>query len=214
MIIKVFFWSLSSCTKNGHVLTNPMFCGTTGPRTVLNITTNAARDISPYSFYAVEAEVLLPPGLQFRVMSKIEVPGSGGLVMINLDQVSDKLVPWAKSSSSAKSGGGGGGGGGFSSAGGGGAAAASGGGASSAVATTSSPKWTCAACTFDNPLSAQQCGMCSAPKHGASAPAPPAYTAPPLAASGGGGGGGAWGGGGGGAAAHVAAPLPPQVRRL
>jgi hypothetical protein len=93
---KVFFWSVTSCTTDGAMLSNPKFLGTTGARTMLNITTPSSRDISRYSSYPSEAEVVLPPGLQFQVMSKTVLPGSGGLVLINLTETSSRLVPWVE----------------------------------------------------------------------------------------------------------------------
>lgn len=45
-----FVWfALSSCTSNVKVLSNPMFLGTTGPRTIFQVTTRKAIDISVYS---------------------------------------------------------------------------------------------------------------------------------------------------------------------
>jgi hypothetical protein len=99
---KIFFWGFSSCTKDGDVLKNPMFMGTSGPRTLLNIQTKAARDISRYSAFSAEAEVLLPPGLQFQVTNTMKVPGGDGLVLVTLSETSDALVPWVVSKTKKK----------------------------------------------------------------------------------------------------------------
>jgi hypothetical protein len=54
----VIWWSFSSCTSKLKVLSNDMFLGDSGKRTLFNITHMSAVDISPYSVYPEEAEVL------------------------------------------------------------------------------------------------------------------------------------------------------------
>lgn len=62
------------------------FCGTTGKRTIFNIklTQGQARDVSQYSEYPREDEVLLPPGCRFHVVS---ASPQGDLTIIQLQEI-------------------------------------------------------------------------------------------------------------------------------
>lgn len=67
---RTFTWyGFASCTKSIEVLSSPLFCGTTGPRTIfmITLTQGQAREITRYSLHASEDEVLLPPGSTFTV---------------------------------------------------------------------------------------------------------------------------------------------------
>jgi len=57
------WWPFSSTTSNLSVLSNPMFLGKSGSRTIFQIHTSKAVDISAFSAIKSEAELLLPPGL-------------------------------------------------------------------------------------------------------------------------------------------------------
>ena len=94
-------------TKSMKVLSNPMFCGSEGKRTIFVITltqsqvridfptlsplfpdvvlARQARDITRYSLIASEDEVLLPPGCRFRVESVL--PQGGDLTLIQLTEL-------------------------------------------------------------------------------------------------------------------------------
>jgi hypothetical protein len=85
-----FTWhGFSSTTKSIDVLSNPMFCGDTGARTifVIHLTQGQARDITRYSLIAKEAEVLLPPGCRFRVQSVLP---QGELTIIQVEELPSK----------------------------------------------------------------------------------------------------------------------------
>eukprot|EP00037_Helgoeca_nana_P037819 m.17889 g.17889 ORF g.17889 m.17889 type:complete len:692 (+) comp9448_c1_seq1:338-2413(+) len=88
---KFVWWAFSSCTTTGEVLDNPMFLGTSGPRTLFSIETTSGRDIRRYSAYAAEDEILLLPGVQFEVRSQMAVPGARGLELIT---VKECVVPF------------------------------------------------------------------------------------------------------------------------
>ena len=76
-------------TKSMKVLSNPMFCGDSGKRTIFQIalTQGQARDITRYSLIASEDEVLLPPGCRFRVESVLP---QGDLTIIQLLELPSK----------------------------------------------------------------------------------------------------------------------------
>ena len=80
----VTWYNFSSCTLDGDVLHSPSFLGPTGPRTLFTITCRSGRDIALYSSYKSEKEVLLMAGTCLRVENSMAVPGSNGLVIINL----------------------------------------------------------------------------------------------------------------------------------
>eukprot|EP01047_Picozoa_sp_COSAG01_P071427 COSAG01_NODE_11080_length_2011_cov_2.835774_1_plen_490_part_10 len=85
-----FTWhGFSSTTKTIDVLSNPMFCGDTGTRTIfaIRLTQGQARDITRYSLMPAEAEVLLPPGCRFRVQSVLP---QGELTIIQIEELPSK----------------------------------------------------------------------------------------------------------------------------
>jgi hypothetical protein len=84
---KFIWWSFSSCTTSGEALQNPMFLGAQGERTLFAIDCTEGKDIQRFSSYKNEAEILLPPGLQFRVGNRMLVPGAVGLTLINVKQL-------------------------------------------------------------------------------------------------------------------------------
>lgn len=61
------WWAFSSCTSSVEVLEK--FIGYTGARTIFNIQSDTARDISQHSLYKTEHEILLYPARQFQVIS-------------------------------------------------------------------------------------------------------------------------------------------------
>jgi hypothetical protein len=65
------WWSFSSCTSTIDVIKE--FLGNKGPRTIINIECDTAKDISRHSFYQSENEILLYPARQFKVISSIEI---------------------------------------------------------------------------------------------------------------------------------------------
>ena len=65
------WWAFSSCTSTLEVIED--FLGEKGPRTILNIESNSAKDISRHSFYRTEKEILLYPARQFQVIASLPV---------------------------------------------------------------------------------------------------------------------------------------------
>ena len=61
------WWAFSSCTSSIEVLEK--FTGYTGARTIFNIESDTAKDISQHSLYKTENEILLYPARQFQVIS-------------------------------------------------------------------------------------------------------------------------------------------------
>jgi hypothetical protein len=85
---EVWWWAFSSTTKQLHTLTNPMFLGTSGVRTVFMIEIVHGVDVQRYSAFqgvASEAEVLLYPGTKFKVVDAMEM--GGGLFQVHLREV-------------------------------------------------------------------------------------------------------------------------------
>jgi len=85
---EVWWWAFSSTTKQLRTLTNPMFLGTSGVRTVFMIEIVHGVDLQRYSAFqgvASEAEVLLYPGTKFKVVDAMEM--GGGLFQVHLREV-------------------------------------------------------------------------------------------------------------------------------
>ncbi|CAF0975945.1 unnamed protein product [Adineta ricciae] len=61
------WWAFSSASSSIKAL--EQFLGTRGHRTIFNIECDSAKDISKYSFYESENEILLFPARQFQVIS-------------------------------------------------------------------------------------------------------------------------------------------------
>merc|ERR1712083_1081524 len=80
---EVYWWAFSSTTKKLSTLTNPMFLGTEGIRTVFNVQLQSGVDIAKYSVFAnAEAEVLIYPGTKFKVVDAMD--SGNGLYMVHL----------------------------------------------------------------------------------------------------------------------------------
>ena len=85
---EVYWWAFSSTTKKLATLTNPMFLGTTGVRTVFMIEIASGVDIERYSSFqeeASEAEVLLFPGTKLKVVDGMDM--GNGLTQVHLREV-------------------------------------------------------------------------------------------------------------------------------
>jgi hypothetical protein len=67
---KFIWWAFSSCTSKIDVIKH--FLGKKGPRTIINIESNSAKNISRHSFYQTENEILLYPARQFQVISSLD----------------------------------------------------------------------------------------------------------------------------------------------
>lgn len=82
-------WSFSSTTTNSTATKN--FLGTSGPRTLFRYTAVSGVDIHTLSAYGkTEDEVLMKPGIKYRVVQNID---AGGVKVIELKEVDD--AAWA-----------------------------------------------------------------------------------------------------------------------
>ena len=73
---ELYWWAFSSTTKELSTLQNPMFLGFSGVRTVFLIEIVHGVDLQRYSAFqgvASEAEVLLYPGMKFKVVDAMEM---------------------------------------------------------------------------------------------------------------------------------------------
>jgi len=78
-------WSaFSSTTVNVKVLESEAFFGQSGDRTFFTIVAKSGRDIAEYSAIETEEEVLLPPGISFKVTGVMK---TSDLYIITLEEV-------------------------------------------------------------------------------------------------------------------------------
>lgn len=85
---ELYWWAFASTTKELSTLTNPLFLGTKGVRTVFNIQVSTGVDIMRYSIFqgaTSEAEVLLFPGTKLRVIDSMDM--GNGLYQVHLQEV-------------------------------------------------------------------------------------------------------------------------------
>jgi len=81
--LRDIWWAISSCTVDGTALKNPLFLGETGARTLFNLESpHLGVDISTYSAYKTEAEVIMPCGLVSDVQT-VFTPADG-LTVVHL----------------------------------------------------------------------------------------------------------------------------------
>ena len=84
---KIFFPSFTSTTATVSVLKSPLFFGDIGPRTMYQIHTSRAIDISPFAAHN-EAEMLLPCGVSLRVIGVL--PAGNGLTVVQLEDAEEE----------------------------------------------------------------------------------------------------------------------------
>jgi hypothetical protein len=82
------WWAYSSTTSNIAVLSNPMFLGSSGNRTIFQIHTAAAVDVSAFSAVKSEAELLLSPGVALRITG-ILPKSADGLTIVTCEDDPD-----------------------------------------------------------------------------------------------------------------------------
>lgn len=87
---EIQWWSFSSTTKQLQTLTNPMFLGATGQRTIFLLETNCGVDIERFSAFASESEVLLFPGTKLRVAGQMNM--GGDLLQVHLQEVAETIA--------------------------------------------------------------------------------------------------------------------------
>ena len=80
------WWSFSSFTLDGDSLSGDTFCGSRGERILFTVRVKTGKDISVYSAYRSEKEILLPPGRVFKVEGGITSPSDPHLSIIHLDE--------------------------------------------------------------------------------------------------------------------------------
>lgn len=83
----VTWWGFSSCTMKVDVLNT--FLGNTGPRTMFTIDCSSGKNISCFSYFPEESEVLLLPETQFKVISSLNQPD--GLWVVQLEEIRSPL---------------------------------------------------------------------------------------------------------------------------
>ena len=83
--------SFSSCTQSIAILKSNVFLGGCGPRTLFNIECQNGKAIRLHSHFSSEDEVLLLPGTQFEVKSKLKV-AKADLDIIHLIEIGS-LIP-------------------------------------------------------------------------------------------------------------------------
>lgn len=69
---ELIWWAFSSCTTNMNVLNNNMYLGNTGPRTLFSVDGINGRAIRAHSHFVNETEIILLPGTQMVVQSKLD----------------------------------------------------------------------------------------------------------------------------------------------
>jgi hypothetical protein len=97
----LIWWSFSSCTSTIDVIKH--FLGNKGPRTIINIECDSAKDISRHSFYQIENEILLYPARQFKVISSLDTGNRLQIIqlkeiqppfpLIHIPQITSTLAP-------------------------------------------------------------------------------------------------------------------------
>jgi hypothetical protein len=95
------WWSFSSCTSTIDVIKK--FLGDKGPRTIINIECDIAKDISRHSFYGSENEILLYPARQFKMISSIEIGNQFHIIqlkeiqppfpLIYIPEITENILP-------------------------------------------------------------------------------------------------------------------------
>jgi hypothetical protein len=84
------WWALSSTSSDLQTMSNPMFCGIQGERTIFNIQVQHARNIAPFSAFASEEEIVMLPGARLKVQSLVNM--GAGLVMVHLMETAEPLI--------------------------------------------------------------------------------------------------------------------------
>jgi hypothetical protein len=86
--LQLTWWAFSSTTSNIAALSNPMFLGSNGDRTVFQILTTRGVDIGQLSAIPSEAKILLPAGITLKITGVLPKDASG-LTIVTLEDDSD-----------------------------------------------------------------------------------------------------------------------------
>ena len=81
------WWALSSTTSDVSVLSNSMFLGESGNRTIVQIHTSQAVDVTAFTAIKGEAELLLPPGVALLITGVLAM--GNGLTMLTCEDDPD-----------------------------------------------------------------------------------------------------------------------------
>ena len=82
---RVTWWGFTSTTPEMSVLEDEQLCGGSGERTLFMLSVSLGFDITAFSFYSAETEVLLPPGISLEVTGQMEL--GSGLYVVQMRQV-------------------------------------------------------------------------------------------------------------------------------
>ena len=89
---KLIWWGFSSCALSAEVLEDDNFLGKTGVRTLFTIECISGKDISQYSYFKKEEELLLLPARQFQVITSVSL--GNDLHMVELKEIESRhLIP-------------------------------------------------------------------------------------------------------------------------
>ena len=86
--VKRVWWGFSSCTSSVDVLER--FMGLSGARTLFIIETNTGKSIVEYTAFSDEKEILLIPGREVEVVSRLD--SKDGLHIIQLKEIQPKFA--------------------------------------------------------------------------------------------------------------------------
>ena len=86
----IVWWGFSSCTTSLEVLESPQFLGKDETRTLFSVECKNGKVIKHHSYFAVEDEVLLLPGIELLITGKLRP--APGLTIIELREVIDSEV--------------------------------------------------------------------------------------------------------------------------
>jgi hypothetical protein len=87
---ELVWWELSSTSSDLSTMSNPMFCGISGDRTIFNIQVQHAKNIAPFSAFPSEEEIVMLPGTRLKVQSLVNM--GAGLVMVHLVETGEPLI--------------------------------------------------------------------------------------------------------------------------
>merc|ERR1712007_192647 len=81
----IIWWGFTSTTRNISVLSNEMFLGTEGDRTIFQVSTCKGINIRQFSAMPGEAEILLPAGTVLKVDGVLDVGNGLAIVQCSDD---------------------------------------------------------------------------------------------------------------------------------
>lgn len=79
---KIVWWGFSSCTTNAEVLENNLFLDKNSARTIFTIECDTGKDIRKHSYYQKEDEILLIPGIEFEVVSSMNMGDQHAVIQL------------------------------------------------------------------------------------------------------------------------------------